>query len=400
VRAIRLRAEHIDQFAERRRKGEGSKRGRKVGDVLIRRELEVLRTAYKYAVERGVLTYAPHIPLPSVGDNVRDVEIPLSGFPAILAAIENRDVRDFVEWLVLTAMRPKGVRGFLWSWFDGKTWTLKVPSEKGGNAREFSIEGSLRTVIERRIARRRLGCDLIFHRDGKPMRPKATRMAFYKALEACELPTGRAGYTLYDAKKTAVGLLLDAGLSDAEAMDFSGHKTPSMLNRYRAKTAKRHGASVRKRDEYLARVLADNPGTFADNLAGFRGDLVGMPGFEPGFDHTSASAFTAKHLNSQHGPRFRVWRFPAIYDPRTSPRTSPRLRNSGGGEHPASLRRYPVENRGGWLVKYGANLGGYSGSSGATSSGAGPSRARFQSASRGRVTYTLQWSRLLKVNGG
>jgi len=48
-----------------------------------------------------------------------------------------------------------------------------------------------------------------------------------------------------------------SGLSDAEAMDFSGHRTASMLHRYRTKTAKRHGASVGKRDAYLAKQFAD-----------------------------------------------------------------------------------------------------------------------------------------------
>jgi hypothetical protein len=40
-------------------------------------------------------------------------------------------------------------------------------------------------------------------------------------------------------------------------MDFSRYQTPSMLQRYRTKTEKRHGASVRKHDEYLARVRTE-----------------------------------------------------------------------------------------------------------------------------------------------
>lgn len=71
--------------------------------------------------------------------------------------------------------------------------------------------------------------------------------AFYPSLKACELPTGRNGYLLYDVKKSAAGLLIDAGLTEREAMHFSGHATPSMFDRYLIKSAKRHGASVRKR---------------------------------------------------------------------------------------------------------------------------------------------------------
>lgn len=138
-------------------------------------------------------------------------------------------------------------------------------------------------MLERRIARRRLDCPCIFHDgQGKALRAKNVGKAFYAALTACELPTGKAGYTLYDTKKTATGLLLDAGLPDAEAMGFSGHRTASMLHRYRTKTVKRHGASVRKRNAYLAKLLADKTPPVADSLLNFRRNLVGMPGFEPG----------------------------------------------------------------------------------------------------------------------
>jgi integrase len=87
-----------------------------------------------------------------------------------------------------------------------------------------------------------------------------TRRVFYAALSACGLPIGRKGFVLYDTKKTAAGLLIDSGLSEREAMHFSGHKTPSMFDRYVIKSAKRHGESVRRRDEYLERRLANrNP---------------------------------------------------------------------------------------------------------------------------------------------
>lgn len=229
VRAVEFRPEHVDAYKARRAEGQGSKRGAKAGPLGIRRELEILETAFRYAVKRRALAFAPYIEKPG-GENVREVEIPLADFPRILRAIAGDDVRDFVEWLLLTAMRPKGVRAFLWAWFDSKAWTLKVPSEKGGNAREFSIEGSLRKVIERRISRRRLDCPFIFHDgEGRALDARRVRKVFYAALGACELPTGKAGYCLYDTKKTATGLLLDAGLSDAEAMDFSGHRTASML---------------------------------------------------------------------------------------------------------------------------------------------------------------------------
>jgi len=52
-------------------------------------------------------------------------------------------------------------------------------------------------------------------------------------------------------------------------MNFSGHKTPSMFDRYISKSAERHGAAVRQRDEYLERRLADNQGMDADRVVDF-----------------------------------------------------------------------------------------------------------------------------------
>jgi hypothetical protein len=54
-----------------------------------------------------------------------------------------------------------------------------------------------------------------------------------------------------------------------------------MLHRYRTKTAKRHGASVRKRDEYLAKVLAEKKAHDAESRVISLGNLVAVQGFEP-----------------------------------------------------------------------------------------------------------------------
>ncbi len=224
--------------------------------------------AFRYAVERGVLRFAPFIEKPRV-DNVREQEIPLEKFPEILAALPCPDTRDFCEWLLLTATRPKGARALRWDWFDRQGWTLKVPSEKGGNAREFAIEGTLRKVIERRLAARRPGCPFVFHKGGEELDARQVRRLFYEALEACGLATGRAGFTLYDTKKTAAGLLVDSGLSESEAMAFSGHRTASMFQRYVVRNADRHRESVRRRDAYLEKRFAEKQPADAERVAKF-----------------------------------------------------------------------------------------------------------------------------------
>jgi integrase len=260
VKATAFRPENVDFYRQKRRAED-------VTDTTVRHELGVLSAAFVYGVRRGVLRQAPYIEKPTE-DNVRQKEIPLDKFPEILRSIAQPDSRDVVEWLLLTATRPSGALALRWSYFDQEAWTLKIPGEKGGNARVFSVSGTLRAVIERRIAARRLGCDFIFHRNGKSLPEETVREHFYTALEAVGLPTGRQGFTLYDTKKSAAGLLIDSGLSEQEAMHFSGHKTPSMFDRYLIKSPERH-AQVARRDAYLAKRLADTASPAADTVAKF-----------------------------------------------------------------------------------------------------------------------------------
>ena len=60
------------------------------------------------------------------------------------------------------------------------------------------------------------------------------------------------GVTIYTVKSTAVGRMHDAGLSDAEIMDRSGHKTDAMMRRYLKQRPERAHAASEKLEAYLA----------------------------------------------------------------------------------------------------------------------------------------------------
>jgi integrase len=102
------------------------------------------------------------------------------------------------EFMSRTARRPGGLRRLTWAHFDAKAWTLKVPAEKKGNAVLIGLDGALRGVIERRLRARRLGCELIFHRNGKRMWEDYDWKVFKETLTELGLPYGREdGYTPY-----------------------------------------------------------------------------------------------------------------------------------------------------------------------------------------------------------
>jgi integrase len=133
---------------------------------------------------------------------------------------------------------------------------LRCHAEKKGNPALIGLGRTLRAIVERRLAARRLGCDLIFHRRGRKMDPERDRELFAEACKELGLPYGREdGFTIYTVKSTAIGLAHDAGLSEGEIMDRSGHKS-SMMRRYLKQHPERAHAASAKLEAHLAETRA------------------------------------------------------------------------------------------------------------------------------------------------
>jgi integrase len=118
--------------------------------------------------------------------------------------------------------------------FDQTAWTLTLDPKaaKIGRGRVLALEGPLRTIIDRRLAARRLDCVLIFHRTskGRPGQPvKDYRRLWHAAVKAAKLPPGLLPY---DLRRSAVRNLIRAGVHETVAMKISGHRTRSTFDRY------------------------------------------------------------------------------------------------------------------------------------------------------------------------
>jgi integrase len=205
----------------------------------INHEVKALARALSLSVEMGLLNHAPKLPL-LPEQNARQGFFERAEFGAVLAAIEDSDLRDFCEWFFLTGMRPGEIRSLTWEGFDAETMTLRLHARdaKTGIARGLSLEGSYRKLIERRIAARRLGTNLI-HRGGAPLGDfRKTWQAACVAAELgqqIELPNGKTRYVgkrLYDLRRTAVRNMVRAGVPERVAMEISGHRTRATFDRY------------------------------------------------------------------------------------------------------------------------------------------------------------------------
>lgn len=201
----------------------------------VNRRLELLRQAYRLATKRTPpkALAIPHIPLLTV-HNARQGFLSAKEIGRLLAAFEDADLRDFVEWGAWTGMRPGEVRQLTWAMVDLQARTLQLAPQaaKTRKGRTLALEGPLWTIVERRLARRRLGCELVFHRVSKGQPGQAVRdyrRAFRAAVKTARLP---AALLPYDLRRSALRNMVRAGVDVSVVMKISGHRTRSTFDRY------------------------------------------------------------------------------------------------------------------------------------------------------------------------
>ena len=169
-RLVDITAEEISAYADKRvRKekegGDGAARGS------VNLELAVLRRGFRVMFENKLISEVPVIKMLTV-DNARQGFIGVAEFGALRETIRSQDVRDIVEFLYGSAWRSNEARELKWSWIDLTTNMIRLPVEfsKSKKPRLLPLTGALFDVIQRRLKVRRLDCEFVFHRKGKPMR--------------------------------------------------------------------------------------------------------------------------------------------------------------------------------------------------------------------------------------
>jgi integrase len=195
----------------------------------INRATQLLGQAYALAIRRKHLSRAPYIRKLSEAGNVRQGFFSEAEIAAILAALPNDGLRDFVEWASETGQRRGEIVSLTWAMLDGKQ--LRIPGElcKNGKSRVIAIGEVLAAILARRNkARTSTSLDEpIFHRgNARPI------VDFQKSWQTATKKAGCPGRLFHDLRRTVARRLLAAGVSTIVCKAMTGHESDSMFSRY------------------------------------------------------------------------------------------------------------------------------------------------------------------------
>ncbi len=215
------------------------------------RPLQMIRAGFRLAVKRGELPRAPFIEI-GKEDNARQGFFSEPQIAALLAALPDDGLRDFVAWAAETGQRKSEIAAMTWNMRHGDEIFIPAGFCKNRRARVLPLGPELLAIIESRgKARRVISLDgtaqlaePIFHRAGAPVGD------FKKSWRTATRAAGCSGKLFHDLRRTVARRLLAASVPQALAQDMMGMASPAIFKRYAIADAALQLAAQRKVAEF------------------------------------------------------------------------------------------------------------------------------------------------------
>ena len=217
----------------------------------INRELAYLRRGFKLMLKARDISAVPAMIELLQGENVREGFLNIPDFEAAAAAVENDDTRDIIQFLYESAWRSGEAESLNWEKIDLHDWVIRLPrkSSKNKKPRTLVLEGDLKDIIVRRLAKRRPDCPYVFHRGGRPIK------SFRKAFKAACGAVGLNGMLPHDMRRSGIRNLRRAGNDEHDCMEISGHETRAIFDRYDIIDEDDQRRALQLRQEYKRQQL-------------------------------------------------------------------------------------------------------------------------------------------------
>jgi len=218
-------------------------------------ELALLRRAFNVQVEARKLS-RDHVPAMPMLEKpkARQRFVEPAQFDALVANLPGH-VRDVVRFLYGSGWRKNEALTLEWRDVDfpSETIRLRIENSKTKETRVLPLVDEVLEIIERARATRSLACPFVFALDGKKL------PSFRKAWAAACKASGQRGLVIHDLRRSAVRNLVRAGVSEHDAMEFTGHKTRAIFDRYDVVGADDLKAASAKLASYVRGRAQDQP---------------------------------------------------------------------------------------------------------------------------------------------
>jgi integrase len=214
-----------------------------VSPAEINRELQILKRAFSLAIDSGRIAGKPKITMLREAP-ARAGFFEREQYESVLAHLPT-EVGAVITFAYITGWRiASEVLPLEWRQvdFDGGEVRLDAGTTKNGEGRVFPMTTDLRTVLKAQLVeheRLKKGghiCRFVFFREvaeerGGEKKPQRI-ISFNKAWKLACRAAGCPGRIPHDLRRTAVRNLVRAGIPERVAMMMTGHKTPSVFQRY------------------------------------------------------------------------------------------------------------------------------------------------------------------------
>ena len=231
---------------------------RPISGASCNRIMATLRRTRTLAVEK-LNVELPRLTFPRFAEEPAGRYVSPEDFYRILGHIKHPTKRAFAELLYLLGIRPGQLKSTETSNVrvaHGKVVALvyRPAQVKQRTPHEVPLIGHAQEIAQGLWSNRRLGCRLLFHVDGKPLRE--LKSEWRKACEAAGTVAGRkgGGVVLYNLRHSCLTNLAAAGVPDTTARAISGHRTDSAHRRYVITQASAKEAALAAMDSVVERA--------------------------------------------------------------------------------------------------------------------------------------------------
>ena len=209
----------------------------------ISNTLGALHAAFRYAANQEPPRLERVLSFPSIKfKNARQIVLEPEEFAAIHRCMAFEGLRGAFALAYIIGWRKGEMFDLTWPMIDRREKVIRLPESKNDEPRIVPISPEMTRILGDAWQRQVLGCPYVFHHKGRQMKRSWSEYHWHLACEKANITDRK----FHDTRRAAVQRLIHAGVPERVAMDISGHKSRTMLDRYAIKSTKSMAAALAK----------------------------------------------------------------------------------------------------------------------------------------------------------